>query len=229
MHARYMYSDTNGDLWVATGSEGLFASKTAASRCTRRPMDYPPPISLWPCWRRTTERFGWAATAGAYRVLTANVSRPIARRMGCRIPVYGAWRKTLTTIYGLAPGVAGSSVFATAASPSIRLRKGCPAIVVLSIAAAQDGSLWIATTDGLSHMQNEHFHNYTTADGLSSDRIITVLQDRDGGIWAATDVGVRSPAWVTTLCRCGERRRRERFPTVHSKKTPSATSTRFRW
>ena len=24
VHARYMYSDTNGDLWVATGSEGLF-------------------------------------------------------------------------------------------------------------------------------------------------------------------------------------------------------------
>ena len=43
---------------------------------------------------------------------------------------------------------------------------------------------------GLSHMQNEHFHNYTRADGLSSDRIITVVQDRGGGIWAATDAGV---------------------------------------
>jgi signal transduction histidine kinase len=68
--------------------------------------------------------------------------------------------------------------------------RGLPSVVVLSLAAAQDGSLWIATTNGLSHMQNEHIHTYTTADGLSSDRIITVVQDRDGGIWAATDAGI---------------------------------------
>jgi signal transduction histidine kinase len=62
--------------------------------------------------------------------------------------------------------------------------------VVLSLAAAQDGSLWIATNEGLSHMQNEHFRNYTLADGLSSDRIISVIQDRGGGIWAGTGAGV---------------------------------------
>jgi signal transduction histidine kinase len=39
-------------------------------------------------------------------------------------------------------------------------------------------------------MQNEHFHNYARADGLSSDRVITVIQDRGGGIWAATDAGI---------------------------------------
>ena len=48
--------------------------------------------------------------------------------------------------------------------------------MVLSLAAAQDGSLWIATSNGLTHMQNEHLHNYTRADGLSGDRVITVIE-----------------------------------------------------
>src|SRR5580704_487777 len=106
----------------------FFALPTVLSRCIPRPMDYPLPISRWWCWRRTTERFGWAATAEAFHVLTATASRPTARRMGCLIPVYGAWLKTLAMIFGLAPGVAGSSVFVTAASPSIRLREACPVL-----------------------------------------------------------------------------------------------------
>jgi ligand-binding sensor domain-containing protein len=43
---------------------------------------------------------------------------------------------------------------------------------------------------GLSHMQHEHLQTYTKADGLSSEHIISVIQDRGGSIWAATNVGV---------------------------------------
>ena len=56
--------------------------------------------------------------------------------------------------------------------------------------AARRKILWIATLAGLSHMENGRFHNYTTADGLSSDRIITVYQDHGGGIWVGTSTGI---------------------------------------
>jgi ligand-binding sensor domain-containing protein len=102
-------------------------------------------------------------------------------------------------------------------------------VVVLSVAAARDGSLWIATTEGLSHMQNDHFRNYTMADGLTSDRITTVIQDRGGGIWAATDAGVDHLVGDRFVPVRERQRKREMFPTARSKKTPSATSMRFRW
>jgi len=62
--------------------------------------------------------------------------------------------------------------------------------IVLQIAVAQDGSLWVATQEGLSHMQSGHFRNYTTADGLASNLILGVHQDRAGTVWAATQAGV---------------------------------------
>ena len=39
-------------------------------------------------------------------------------------------------------------------------------------------------------MQNGHLRNYTTADGLSSDRITSVYEDHEGGIWVATATGI---------------------------------------
>jgi hypothetical protein len=41
---------------------------------------------------------------------------------------------------------------------------------------------------------NGRFHNYTTADGLSSDRIITVYQDHGPG--AGTEIELRVPGAV---------------------------------
>jgi ligand-binding sensor domain-containing protein len=55
--------------------------------------------------------------------------------------------------------------------------------VVRAIAASKDGSIWVATDDGLSHLQNGKFHNFTKVEGLSSNRVNNVFQDRQGEIW----------------------------------------------
>jgi signal transduction histidine kinase len=39
-------------------------------------------------------------------------------------------------------------------------------------------------------MVNGQFRNYTTVDGLSSNRVVSVYQDRHGAIWAGTSLGV---------------------------------------
>ena len=46
------------------------------------------------------------------------------------------------------------------------------------IQAAKDGSLWIATDGGVSHMVNGSFRNYTVKEGLSSANALAVYQDR---------------------------------------------------
>ena len=39
-------------------------------------------------------------------------------------------------------------------------------------------------------MVNGQFHNYSTTDGLSSNRVVSVYQDRHGTIWAGTSRGI---------------------------------------
>jgi signal transduction histidine kinase/ligand-binding sensor domain-containing protein len=55
-----------------------------------------------------------------------------------------------------------------------------------SIVVSRDGSLWIATTGGISHMRDGHIRNYTTADGLPGNNVAGLYEDRRGVIWAAT-------------------------------------------
>ena len=190
VHARYMYSDMNGTLWVATSSEGLL-------RFTDRTFKMYTAADGLP-----TSNIPMAVLAAHDGTLWVGSNcGGLSRFDGKRFKTYSekdglvnscVWSLEEDANHDLWIGTWGGGLF--------RFRKGrftqystpqgLPNAVVLSLAAARDGSLWIATTAGLSHMQSEHFHNYTTADGLSSDRIITVVQDRDGGIWAATDAGV---------------------------------------
>jgi ligand-binding sensor domain-containing protein/signal transduction histidine kinase len=68
--------------------------------------------------------------------------------------------------------------------------QGLPERTVTQILPARDGSLWFATSRGLSRLQNGQFRTYTTADGLSSNQIWRVNQDRAGRLWVATQNGL---------------------------------------
>ena len=58
--------------------------------------------------------------------------------------------------------------------------QGLASKIVLQVLVAHDDSLWIATPDGISHMQDARIRNYTIADGLSSNRVLSIHQDRAG-------------------------------------------------
>lgn len=65
-----------------------------------------------------------------------------------------------------------------------------PTLTVRAILPSPDGSLWIATEDGLNLMKDGHFRNFTTADGLSSNRVLNVYRDRRGTVWVGTSRGI---------------------------------------
>ena len=190
VHARYMYWDMDGVLWVATASEGLLRFKDRTFRMYT-PADGLPVSNIPMAVLAAHDGTLWVGSnCGG-----------LSRFDGKRFTTYSekdgllnscVWSLAEDAHHDLWIGTWGGGLFRFHNSHFTQYStpQGLPSFVVLSLAAAQDGSLWIATTNGLTHMQNEHFHNYTTADGLSSDRIITVIQDRDEGIWAATDAGV---------------------------------------
>ena len=54
----------------------------------------------------------------------------------------------------------------------------------------RDGSVWIATDEGVSRWRHEGITNYQMRDGLAYFSTRSMLEDRRGDIWIGTDRGV---------------------------------------
>jgi len=67
--------------------------------------------------------------------------------------------------------------------PQTDINAKLPSSVVLSLAAAKDGSLWIRTDRGLSRWVNNKVTNYPDVTGW----VLAILEDHDGKIWFTTN------------------------------------------
>ena len=84
-----------------------------------------------------------------------------------------------------------------------------------------NGALWIGTLDqGLLHVNHGKTTEFSQIDGLSSDFVLALFEDREGNIWVGTtngldrfrasvvstisaSQGLSSPAWSLVLARDG--------------------------
>jgi signal transduction histidine kinase/ligand-binding sensor domain-containing protein len=190
VHARYMYTDMNGDLWVATGSAGLLRFKDRTFKMYT-PADGLPASNIPMAVLAAHDGTLWVGSnCGGLSRFDGKRFKTYTEKDGLQNSCVWSLAEDANRDLWIGTWGGGLFRFRNGRFTQYSIPRGLPSVVVLSLAPAQDGSLWIATTAGLSHLQNEHFHNYTTADGLSSDRIITVVQDHGGGIWAATDAGI---------------------------------------
>lgn len=69
-------------------------------------------------------------------------------------------------------------------------KEGLLSNVVFSIHPDDDGSIWLATTEGLSLLRNNTFFNYTYSDGLPFESIMDIMDDGLGYFWMPTGIGV---------------------------------------
>jgi signal transduction histidine kinase/ligand-binding sensor domain-containing protein len=72
---------------------------------------------------------------------------------------------------------------------------------VFALTVDRDGGLWVGTLDnGLFRVSGDTVEHYGRAEGLSSDFVIDVIEDREGILWATTTNGIdsfRAPRVVT--------------------------------
>jgi len=63
---------------------------------------------------------------------------------------------------------------------------------VNNVIEGKDGSLWVATTEGLSHYEvnANKWTTYTTKDGLPDDVVFGVIEDTTGCYWISTNKGI---------------------------------------
>ncbi|MDQ6630523.1 MAG: histidine kinase [Verrucomicrobiota bacterium] len=59
-----------------------------------------------------------------------------------------------------------------------------------ALCETHDGSLWIATTDGLTRYQDGRFVEYSPKQGLSSSVVRALCEDKEGNLWIGTDNGL---------------------------------------
>ena len=62
--------------------------------------------------------------------------------------------------------------------------------VILSLAVAPNGDLWVGTPDGLNRLRGGAVDAFTSADGLPDDFIRSLLADADGSLWIGTRRGL---------------------------------------
>ena len=61
---------------------------------------------------------------------------------------------------------------------------------VWSMVRDRDHTMWLATLDGLFKIENRRWRRYTTADGLASNRMRSLMLAEDGVLWIGTTSGV---------------------------------------
>lgn len=66
-----------------------------------------------------------------------------------------------------------------------------PSVPVYSLLSCPNGDLWIGSAvSGISRLRNGTNRNYTTADGFPDHAVLSIAQDGQGTIWAATQDGL---------------------------------------
>ncbi len=87
---------------------------------------------------------------------------------------------------------------------------------MLVMAEGPDGALWVGTPNGLLCRRDGNFRNYTTADGLAGDFILSLVFDLQGRLWIGTTQGLcrlqngvfsrvtgtdgTKPSYISALC-----------------------------
>jgi signal transduction histidine kinase/ligand-binding sensor domain-containing protein len=88
------------------------------------------------------------------------------------------------------PGLSSGCGAGASAVKTYSVRNGLLSDVILSLAAAPNGDLWVGTPDGLNRIRGSKVDAFTSADGLPDDFIRSLLADADGALWIGTRRGL---------------------------------------
>lgn len=71
------------------------------------------------------------------------------------------------------------------------IQPGSRGVEIRVLLSDTDGALWLGTSgQGLLHVYQGHVDRYDHADGLSSDTVLVLFEDREHNIWIGTDRGI---------------------------------------
>jgi signal transduction histidine kinase/ligand-binding sensor domain-containing protein len=200
-------ASSDGRVWVGGQGIGLLMYQNGTARQVARPNQFPEP------WNQNYPRLLLPTKSGDLWIGTIF---SIVRVSGGQLAVEYTAATVGDHATGLAEAADGSVWVGTLAGLLLRWDgKQFVAVEppekntlgrIWALWGSADGGLWAGTEEGgLLHWKDGSFHRYTAKNGLPSDSIIQVLEDRLGNLWLGTRAGiVRISAAALNLFESGK-------------------------
>ena len=179
-----VFEDDERNVWIGTQAGLLRLTRT--------------PVRIVPLPQAADSDFGtiYADRDGSLWVVSTNVFhmrdgvvKPYAFPGLAHVPVRNLFRDRAGAMW---IGTDGDGIIRVVGNKILRMttRDGLVNNFIRAILQSHDGSLWIATDEGLSHWTPHGFINYQMRDGLSYFSIRALLEDRNGDLWIGTERGL---------------------------------------
>jgi ligand-binding sensor domain-containing protein/signal transduction histidine kinase len=188
LEPRSFYEDKDGGLWIGTNGRGLVHLQPRIVDMYAKADGLPSDIAM--AVLPAHDGRLWIGMNCGFAVLEGKQFRTFKGKDGLANTC--VWSLAEDRDNNIWIGTYGGGLFRyqSGTFTQYSTNEGLGSDVASKIAVALDDSLWVATTNGLSHLQNGTIHNYTVADGLASNNVLDVYQDTNGTVWVATQAGV---------------------------------------
>jgi ligand-binding sensor domain-containing protein/signal transduction histidine kinase len=179
-----LFEDVEKNIWVGTQAGMLRFSKTPVRTVTL------PDASDSDAETVYQDRDGdlWIAAANLFR-FQSDRATPYAFPGLSGVRIRNVFRDREGALW---IGTEGRGVYRQMAGQFIHYttKEGLVNNFVRAFLQSRDGSVWIATDEGVSRWRQQGFTNYEMRDGLCYFSTRSLLEDQDGDVWIGTDRGV---------------------------------------